>query len=148
MSDAAQAIFNGFSAVYPDLLPGMCFFHLMKSMRDQKYKDVNERNVFMHNLKSLSKSCSQSHFDASLILFLSKFKGKGYESYSSAIAHLEKVWLTKNNRGWHSGLHPGSVTTNNGLEVTNRVYKKALQGKFNRLLFKICKLVISIHYIF
>lgn len=129
MSDAAPAIYNGFAAVYPDLLPGKCFFHLMKSMRDQKYKDEKSRNNFLCDLKSLSKSYSQSHFDASLALFLEKFKRKGYESYLPAIAHLEKVWLTKNNRGWHSGLYPGSVTTNNGLEVTNRIYKKAFKGK-------------------
>ena len=125
----------------------ICFFHVIKSMREQKYKDLYERNKFLYNLKSPSKSYSQSHFDSSLVLFLSEFKGKGNESYASAIAHLEKNWLTKNNRGWHSGLQTGSVTTNNSLEVTNRVYKTALKGTFNRLLVIICIPVLSSHNI-
>ena len=51
------------------------------------------------------------------------------KSISDATAFLEEFWLAeRNNKGWHSGLVPGTVTTNNGLEVTNRVFKENFKG--------------------
>ena len=44
------------------------------------------------------------------------------------INHFKKEWLSERNIGWHSGLVPGSVTSNNGLEVTNRIFKANLKG--------------------
>lgn len=129
MSDAAPAIFNGFSKVFPEILPGKCFFHLMKNFKDRKYDDKNLRDVFLSDLRSLSKSHSQAHFDVSVNLFLRKYQDYKDDSIKSAIEHLTNFWLTKSNRGWHSGLLPGSVTTNNGLEVTNRVFKRNFKGR-------------------
>jgi hypothetical protein len=131
MSDAAAAIFNGLSRVFPDMLPGKCFFHMIKSMRDRPYSDETSKNVFLKDLKSLSKSHSQNHFDASLVLFLAKYRINPNVSIINALKHFEKFWLTPQNIGWHSGLLPGTVTTNNGLEVTNRIFKKDLKGIFS-----------------
>ena len=43
------------------------------------------------------------------------------------IDHFKKEWLSERNIGWHSGLVPGTVTSNNGLEVTNRIFKANLK---------------------
>ena len=135
MSDAAAAIFNGLSKVFPDMLPGKCFFHMMKSMRERPYSDEKSKNIFLKDLKSLSKSHSQNHFDASLALFLTKYRINQNVSIINALQHFEKFWLTPPNIGWHSGLLPGTVTTNNGVEVINRIFKKDLKGTFCILYF-------------
>ena len=124
MSDAAPAIFNGFSQHYPEMKNGMCFFHVMKNMKERHYTDENTKNELLRDIRSLSKSHSQEHFDASVTLFLAKYKNEKDAPLLSAVSHLKKVWLTESNRGWHSGVVPGTVTTNNGLEVTNRIFKK------------------------
>ena len=132
MSDAAAAIFNGFSAVYPDILPGKCLFHFVKSMRDLKYNDNTEKETLMRDIYALSKSYSQDHFDVSLNLFRDhykkKYEEKGNEFIKAAVSHMEKVWLTPNNRGLHSGLLPGTVTTNNGQEKYNKTFKTDFKG--------------------
>ena len=128
MSDAAPAIFNGFSKVYPGILPGKCFFHMMKVFEDRKYNDPAVKSLFLGDLFSLSKSHNQTHFDASERLFLTKYENHPDDSIQRAVEHLIKIWLTSCNRGWHSGLLPGSVTSNNGLEVTNRIFKKDFKG--------------------
>ena len=129
MSDAAPAIFNGLSVVYPNMKNGRCFFHMMKCMKDRHYTDENTKKLFLNDLRSLSKSHSQEHFDVSVNLFLVKYLDHQDEHIISARDYLVKFWLLDRNRGWHSGLVPGTVTTNNGLEVTNRVFKKNFKGK-------------------
>ena len=130
MSDAAPAIFNGLSQHYPEMKNGMCYFHVMKNMKERHYKTNEIKNELLHDINSLSKSHSQEHFDASVILFLDKYKNEKEASLLSAVSHFKKVWLSESNRGWHSGVVPGTVTTNNGLEVTNRIFKKNLKGNF------------------
>ena len=131
MSDAAPAIYNGISVSYPDIINGMCFFHMMKSMKERSYTDNNIKNQFLDDLRKLSKSHDINHFEESVKLFLTKYKSHDSQSVTSATSHLEKVWLIERNRGWHSGLVPGTVTSNNGLEVTNRIFKSNLKGKFH-----------------
>ena len=135
MSDAAPAIFNGLSHHYPEMKKGMCYFHVIKNMKDRHYTSDERKNQLLHDIRSLSKSHSQEHFDASVTLFLAKYKNEKDASLVSAVSHLNKVWLSESNRGWHSGVVPGTVTTNNGLEVTNRIFKKNFKGKFYYSLF-------------
>ena len=128
MSDAAQAIFNGISVSYPNIINGMCYFHMMKSMKDRHYTDEKSKGIFLSDLRSLSKSYDLNHFDSSVLLFLEKYKNHDDLNINYAKLRFEKVWLTNRNRGWHSGLLPGTVTTNNGLEVTIRIFKSNLNG--------------------
>ena len=130
MSDAAPAIFNGLSHHYPDMKKGMCYFHVMKNMKERHYTNDKTKKEFLNDIRSLSKSHSQEHFDASVTLFLAKYKSEKDILLLSAVSHLQKVWLVESNRGWHSGVVPGTVTTNNGLEVTNRIFKKKFEGNF------------------
>ena len=64
----------------------------------------------------------------SLNFIIEKYNNHDDLNINSAKLHFEKVWLTNRNRGWHSGLLPGTVTTNNGLEVTIRIFKSNLNG--------------------
>ena len=131
MSDAAPAIFNGLSVVYPNMKNGRCYFHMMKCMKDRRYSNENTKMLFLSDVRSLSKSHSQEHFDVSVNLFLDKYLNHQDESLTSARDYLEKFWLNDRNRGWHSGLVPGTVTSSNGLEVTNRIFKKNFKGSMH-----------------
>ena len=113
----------------------MCYFHMMKSMKDRHYTDEKSKGIFLSDLRSLSKSYDLNHFDSSVLLFLEKYKNHVDLNINSAKLHFEKVWLTNRNRGWHSGLLPGTVTTNNGLEVTNRIFKSNLKGNLDIVSF-------------
>ena len=135
MSDAASAIFNGLSQHYPEMKNGMCYFHVVKNMKERRYTSEKTKREFLNDIRSLSKSHSQEHFDASVVLFLTKYRSEKDVLLLSAVSHLEKVWLSDSNRGWHSGVVPGTVTTNNGLEVTNRIFKKNFKGKVRPSFF-------------
>ena len=133
MSDAAPAIFNGLSHHYPEMKKGMCYFHVMKNMKDRHYTSDERKNQLLHDIRSLSKSHSQEHFDASVTLFLAKYKNEKDASLVSAVSHLNKVWLSESNRGWHSGVVPGTVTTNNGLKLQTEYLKKISKVSFTIL---------------
>ena len=135
MSDAAPAIYNGISVSYPNIVNGRCYFHMMKSMKERPYSDIKIKNEFLNDLRALSKSHDVNHFDESVKLFLVKYRGHDCKCVTSATSHLEKVWLSDRNRGWHSGLAPGTVTSNNGLDVTNRVFKSNLKGTITYCLW-------------
>lgn len=128
MSDAAAAIFNGISQAYKEILPGKCHFHLKQSMRLRAYDNEILKEEFLNDITSLSKSHSNKHFNNSLSLFMGKYEGHVNETIRNATAHFKKYWLSSANIGWHSGVLPGTVTSNNGVECTNRVFKRGLQG--------------------
>lgn len=134
MSDAAPAIFNGLSTIYPAMKNGRCYFHMMKCIKERSFINVENKRLFMNALDSLSKSVSVKHFDCSTLLFLKKYLNHSDQSVVAATEYLQKVWLIDRNRGWHSGLVPGTVTTNNGLEVTNRIFKSDFKGNYRILL--------------
>ena len=54
MSDAAPAIFDGLSEVYPTMKKGKCYFHVMKNIRDRQYTDSIEKNNFLSDLRAYS----------------------------------------------------------------------------------------------
>ena len=93
----------------------------MKNLRDLQYTDCIEKNKLLSDLRSLSKSHNQDHFDCSVHLFLKKYVDHINKSISDTTALFQNFWLAERNNGWHSGVVPVTVTTNNGLEVTNRV---------------------------
>ena len=134
MSDAAPAIFNGLSTIYPAMKNGRCYFHMMKCIKERSFINVENKRLFMNALDSLSKSVSVKHFDCSTLLFWKKYLNHSDQSVVAATENLQKVWLIDRNRGWHSGLVPGTVTTNNGLEVTNRIFKSDFKGNSRILL--------------
>ena len=90
MSDAAAAIFNGLSKVFPDMLPGKCFIRMMKSMRERPYSDQKSKNIFLKDFKYFSKSHSQNHFDASSALFLTKYRINQNVSIMNDLQYFEK----------------------------------------------------------
>ena len=82
----------------------------------------------------LSKSHSQEHFDASVTLFLAKYKNEEDASLVSAVSHLKKFGAVKAIAAGIQGVEPGTLTTNNGLEVQTE-YLKKIKGKFYHCLF-------------
>ena len=137
MSDAAPAIFNGFSKCYPDILPGKYFFHMLKKMKDRSYDDEDVKNKLLSDISILAKSSSQKLFDCSLDLFLKKYKLHSDVSIVRNVTYFEDYWLQGRNIGWHSGLMPGTVTSNNGLEVTNRIFKNNFHGTYGQSILSV-----------
>ena len=99
-------------------------------MKDRSYDNENEKekDVFLSDISFLAKFSSQRLFDCSLALFLKKYKMHSDTSIVKNVAYFEDYWLLDRNIGWHSGLMPGIVTSNNGLEVTNRIFKNHFHG--------------------
>ena len=93
MSDAAPAVFNGLSEIYPTMKKGKCYFHVMKNLRDRQYTDSIEKNKFLSDLRSLSKSHNQEHFDCSVHLFLKKYVDHIDKSISDTTAFKNFGWL-------------------------------------------------------
>jgi hypothetical protein len=115
----------------------------MKNFRNRQYTESIEKNKFLSDLRSLSKYHNQEHFDCSVHLFLKKYVDHIDKSISDTTAFFQKFWLAERNKGWDSGLVPGTVTTNNGLEVTIRVFKKNFEGMSNfhcYFLYQNCRL--------
>lgn len=128
MCDSAAAIYNGICKVFDGIKPGKCYFHMKTSMKKRHFDNQKLKDEFLKDLSSLSKSHSINHFESSLLLFKNKYVNHSDSSVNSAMVHFEKYWLTEANVGWHSGVMLGTVTTNNGVESTNRVFKRGLNG--------------------
>jgi hypothetical protein len=117
----SEVIFNGLSEVYPTMKQGKCFFHMKRNIREGHYNDATAEIIFLMDLTSSSKSQSHVHFDCSVPLFIKTYVEHENKSFREAAIFLEKFWLAERNQGWLSGLVPGTVTSNNGLEVTNGI---------------------------
>jgi hypothetical protein len=138
MNDAAPAIFNGLSEIYPTMKQGKCFFHTKRNIRDRHYADTTAEKKILIDQTSLSKSHSQEYFDCPVLLFIKTYVEHENKSIRDATIFLEKIWLAERNQGWHSGLVPGTLTSNNGLEVINRTFKKTLK------VYNIYMLIVSL----
>ena len=68
MSDAAAAIFNGLSKVFPE----------------------KSKNIFLKDFKYFSTSHSQNHLDASSALFLTKYRINQNVSIMNDLQYFEK----------------------------------------------------------
>ena len=128
MRDAAAAIHNGICRVFDGIKPGKCYFHMKTCMKKRYFDNPKLKDEFLKDLSSLSKSHSINYFESSLLLFKNKYANHRDSSVNSAMVHFEKYSLTEANVGWHSGLMPGTVTTNNGVESTNRLFKRGPNG--------------------
>jgi hypothetical protein len=104
-----------------------CYFHVIKNLRDRQYTDSIEKNKLLSD-EIIIKIPQSGSFCCSVHLFLKKYVDHIKKSISDTTASFQKFWLAERNNGWHSGLVPGTVTTNNGLEVTNRVFKMNFKG--------------------
>ena len=128
IGDAADAITNGFKAVFNDLLKRvMCWFHMVKAFEDHATY-VSLPSPHKENIKQdiclLQLSESEDIFDAAYELFKEKWLKVNTNKIPTKkfLEYFEAEWIQKH-PGWYEGYAPGVPSTNNGLESTNRVIK-------------------------
>jgi hypothetical protein len=128
IGDAADALTNGFTAVFGELLKRvMCWFHIVKAFEDHatyvSLPSLHKENI-KQDICSLQLSESEDIFDAAYELFKEKWLKVNTNKIPTKtfLEYFEAEWIQKH-PGWYEGYAPGVPSTNNGLESTNRVIK-------------------------
>jgi hypothetical protein len=117
--DAADAITNGFKAVFKDLLKRvMCWFHMVKAFEDHatyvSLPSPHKENI-KQDICSLQLSESEDIFDAAYELFKEKWLKVNTNKIPTKkfLEYFEAEWIQKH-PGWNEGYAPGVPSTNNG----------------------------------
>lgn len=139
VSDAAPAIKNGFSDVFPNQDLIQCYFHVsMNIKKTEKIKKVDNRTSILRDLSQLQLSPSQDMFTVGAGLFLAKWQKKEPEF----TAYFKKQWLSKKNANWFEGAKKFCPKTNNALESFNAKIKndfyfreKSTMPQFQKKMF-------------
>ncbi|CAF1036165.1 unnamed protein product [Brachionus calyciflorus] len=126
LADGADAITNGFEAVYGKPIRIMCWAHTERAVSN-KLKLKNDKNEtlkkqIMNDFHLLQLSFSQTKFNITYKLF--KRKWERLDELGQFFDYFEKEWIHSKNFGWFEGFSPGYPSTNNALEATNNSIKK------------------------
>jgi hypothetical protein len=142
LSDAAEAITNGFRNVFGDeFTRAYCFFHVMKNV-DEKRHLVKDKQLWIEvrsDISTLQLARCFEEFNAAKELWSRKYQD------NPATAEFQKYfyeeYLNKWS-GWYEGIANRFPTTNNGLEATNRWIKD--QGTLrSRLAMSLMILIVA-----
>lgn len=122
MSDAALAIKKAFSAVFPDSIQTVCWFHVRKSIQ-QKIKSTastaSYQESILCDIDKLHLCQNGDVFAVASTMFVAKWN----EKLPEFIKYFKKQWLSDSHQNWFLGATSHSPSTNNGLESTNRRIK-------------------------
>lgn len=147
--DGAHSIKNGFEAVFGVLgVDLMCWAHMRRKMAEKMPTFIRDKKkVFelLADLDALQLSKDNYTFDKASVLFMEKWK----KVSADAMAYFEMEWLRKN-RFWFEGaasnVTPNIPSTNNAIEVANRLIKDEHTlrerydlGQFRTVLFEMIK---------
>lgn len=116
VSDAAEAIHNGFIAVFGVLLIIMCWAHLKHAIL-KRYKGKANIDAILSDLDLLQLSPSNESFQIALNLFFEKWKKE-----EEFIAYFKEQWVDKN-CNWFEGVAKLIPKTDNALEGKNKWIK-------------------------
>ncbi|KAG4068613.1 hypothetical protein HA402_004954 [Bradysia odoriphaga] len=117
VSDAAEAIANGFKAVFGEgVLIIMCWAHVKRAIL-KRYKNNPNINDILKDLDLLQLSPSTEYFQIGLKIFLEKWKGE-----EEFIAYFKEEWVD-HNCNWFEGAQKLTPKTDNALEGKNRWIK-------------------------
>ena len=128
VSDAADAIKNGFRNVFGDSFNHiMCWSH-MKRKIESRISHVDDKEIakeMLHDIEILQLSNSPSLFKLGSTLFMKKWTLNNKEknqSISDFLQYFGDEWLSSNS-GWYEGIQLYVPSTNNALESNNRTIK-------------------------
>jgi len=128
VSDAADAIKNGFRNVFGNSYNQiMCWAH-MKRKIENRISQVNDKDTakeMLQDIEILQVCSSSSLFELGITLFMKKWKFDKKEKNQSILDFLQYFddeWV-KSNSGWYEGIQLYTPSTNNALESTNRTIK-------------------------
>lgn len=140
--DGAHSIQNGFEAVFGDGAMGiMCWAHMRRKMVENmpKYiRNKKQRFELLDDLDMLQLSKNNETFDRAATLFVEKWRIVS----ADAMDYFTLEWLRKN-RFWYEGVKVNTPSTNNAIEVANRIIKDEHTlrerfdlGQFRTVLFQ------------
>lgn len=120
MRDAAMAIHNGFAKAFGDKFHSlMCYSHVKRAI-DRRHVDHGvDKGAIKKDLDLLRLAFDDKTFEIGAELFLEKWRkiSKEFADY------FEATWLRHNSK-WYNGAVYRMVTTNNGMENFNGLFKR------------------------
>ncbi|CAF1366121.1 unnamed protein product [Rotaria sordida] len=128
VSDAADAIKNGFKNVFNNSYKEiMCWAHMKRKIENRvcQVDDKDIRKEIIEDIQMLQLCNSSTTFKLTTALFMKKWKMNSKQKNQSILDFLnyfDYEWLTLND-GWYEGLQLNTPSTNNALEATNRTIK-------------------------
>lgn len=95
MSDAADAIRNGFYNVHEDCAEAdvMCFAHVLRNVRKRPFTSKANKGLIIDDIRKIQLSSSKSTFELMTRLFLKKWE----PLESNFVEYFKKEWLGKLN---------------------------------------------------
>ncbi|CAF4632468.1 unnamed protein product [Rotaria sp. Silwood2] len=128
ISDAANAIKNGFKKVFDNSYDHiMCWAH-MKRKINNRVCQINDKHIakeMIEDIEMLQLSNSTPVFQLASTLFMKKWKMNNKQNNQAILDFLnyfDNEWLQLN-CGWYEGIQMYVPSTNNALESTNRTIK-------------------------
>ncbi|CAF3879166.1 unnamed protein product [Rotaria sordida] len=128
ISDAADAIKNGFTNIFGSSYNQiMCWAH-MKRKVDSRVCQIDDKHIakeIIEDIEMLQLSNSTEVFKLASTLFIKKWNMNNKQKNQSILDfmnYFHNEWL-KTNDGWHEGIQVYTPSTNNALEATNRTIK-------------------------
>ena len=126
IADAADAITNGFTRVFKELLTRvMCWFHMKKAFEAHETYislESSTKEQIKQDIYVLQLSESIDFFNTSYELFKEKWSSEKNKATDTFLTYFHKVWIDQH-PGWYEGYAPGVPSTNNALESTNEKIK-------------------------
>ena len=122
VADAAEAITNGFTSVFLELLfRVMCWFQMKKAFGDHEtFTSINQphKENIRQDICTLQLCESKDIFDAAYQLFKKKWTTMKDGGIKDFLIYFDKTWIQQH-PGWYEGFAPGVPSTNNALESNN-----------------------------
>jgi hypothetical protein len=128
ISDAADAIKNGFTNVFGSSYNQiMCWAHMKRKVDNRvcHIDDKNSAKEIIVDIEMLQLSNSKEIFKLASKLFIKKWNINNKQKNQSILDFLnyfDDEWL-KSNDGWYEGVQLYTPSTNNALEAVNRTIK-------------------------
>lgn len=122
ISDAADAIRNGFYRIFPDATVDiMCFAHVLRNIEKRKFNSKNNKKLIIDDIKKLQHAPDKTTFSFMSTLFCEKWAPVEQEF----VAYFKAQWLGVH-CNWYEGAAMYAPSTNNAQESVNNVIKRKI----------------------
>jgi hypothetical protein len=133
IADAAQAITNGFKAVWPIEDRITCWAHAIRAIRKMLKSLIKEddiRDQIQLDVLNFVKFVSKDTFTVAAQLMIKNWRiNNKHENLDEFIRYFQTWWLNPKTRNWFDQVKHFTPCTNNGLESTNKYIKESNYGE-------------------
>lgn len=120
ISDAADAIRNGFYRIFPNATVDiMCFAHVLRNVDKRKFNSKNNKKIIMDDIRKLQQAPDKSTFS-----FMSKLFCEEWTPVEAEFVEYFKTQWLGVHCNWFEGAAMYAPSTNNAQESVNGVIKK------------------------